>query len=158
VDTGSVAGQAVFNVIDYKMSRAPRRFATDDVEFGRALQLLVYSFAVRKLGLVDGDLFQFGYWSLNGDGFVCGLKQGPKAVKRLETEVATGLEDILNRVLPRLVQSIRQGIFPLVVDDPSETYNGDYNAVARLGPFRSVAEVLGKSAERSPRPAASDEV
>lgn len=158
VDTGSVAGRAVFNVIDYKMSRLPRRFAADDVELGRALQLLVYSFAVRKLGFVDGDLFQFGYWSLNGDGFVCGLKQGSKAVKRLEADVAAGLEDTLNRVLPRLVNSIRQGVFPLVVDDPSESYNGDYNAVARLAPFRSVAEVLAKSAERSPRPAASEEV
>ncbi len=158
VDTGAVAGRAVFNVIDYKMSRKPQRFSPEDVELGRTLQLLVYSFAVRKLGMLDGDLFQFGYWSLNGDGFVCGLKQRSRSIKMIEADVATSLDEALNRVLPRLAQSIRDGQFPLVIDDPAEPYNAEYNAVARLTPFRSVAEVLAKSPERATRLAASDEV
>lgn len=143
VDTGSIAGRAVFNVIDYKMSRSPRRFSPEDVELGRSLQLLVYSFAVRKLGVLDADLFQFGYWSLNGDGFVCGLKSS-RGVKMLEAEVAGSLEEALNRALPKLVAAIRTGVFPLVTDDPAAEYNSEYNAVARLGPFRAVAEVLEK--------------
>ena len=156
IDTGSIAGQAVFNVIDYKMSRSPSRFSPDDVELGRALQLLVYSFAVRKLSLLDGDLFQFGFWSLNGDGFVCGLKNS-RSVKMLDAEVAASLEEAVNRTLPKLANAIRNGVFPLATDDPAAEYNGEYNAVARLGPFRAVAEVLEKVPAGSSHLAAPNE-
>ncbi|MBA3313890.1 MAG: PD-(D/E)XK nuclease family protein, partial [Planctomycetaceae bacterium] len=144
IDVGAVGGKAVYTVIDYKLSRSPRTFNIDDVESGRALQLVLYAFAARRLGFLEADLFQFGFWSLTGDGFVCGLKQRTKAQKPLDPETAVSLERTLDRVLPRLVESIRNGQFPIVTGDPSETYNADHAAVARMASFRSVAEVLDK--------------
>jgi ATP-dependent helicase/nuclease subunit B len=144
VDLGTSRGQAVFNVIDYKLTASPRRFIAADVEFGRSLQLAVYAAAARRLGLVEGDLFQLAFWSLNGDGFVCGLKSGSKAVQPLDVGFATSLEQMLDHVLPRLAESIRSGKFPVVTDDPGESFNADYCAIARTGPFRAVAEILEK--------------
>jgi ATP-dependent helicase/DNAse subunit B len=145
IDLGSVDGKAVFTVIDYKLARSPKTFSAEDVELGRALQLVLYSFAAKRIGLVEAELFQFGFWSINGDGFTCGLKQRGKAVKPLDAETAGALEQSLDRVLPRLVDSIRSGRFPLVADDPAAMYNPDYSAVARVSSFRSVAETLAKT-------------
>lgn len=144
IDLGSAAGATVFNVIDYKLSRKPARFTNEDIDSGRALQLALYAAAARRLGLVDGDLYQLAFWSLTGDGFVCGMKGGSKTLRPLDAESVGALEENLDRVLPLLADSIRAGKFPVVTDDPEESYNADYAAVARTGPFRSVAEVLEK--------------
>jgi len=144
IDLGNVDGQRAFNVIDYKLSKASC-FTLDDLERGVALQLVVYACAARRLGLIDGDLFQIGFWVLKEDGFCCGLKQRGKKVSRIEPEVASTMEAALDRVLPQLAESIRSGYFPIVPEDDDERYNPDFKAVARTSQFRSVADVLEKT-------------
>jgi ATP-dependent helicase/nuclease subunit B len=144
IDVGVAAGRPVFNVVDYKLSRSPHRFTPDELELGRSLQLAVYAAAARRLGLVDGELFQLGFWSLGGNGFLCGLKTGTRTFQPLEAETAAMIEETLDRVLPQLAASIRRGQFPIVTDDPDEKYYPDHAAVARVGPFRAVADILEK--------------
>lgn len=144
IDVGRCDGRAVFNVIDYKLTKSPGRFEPEDLELGRSLQLAIYAAAARRLGLVDAELFQFGFWSLDGNGFVCGFKGRMKGIPSLDSEQIVWLEETLDRVIPQLADSIRAGQFPLVPDDPAEQFNADAAAVARLGQFRSVAEWLGK--------------
>ncbi|MGC1276479.1 MAG: PD-(D/E)XK nuclease family protein [Planctomycetaceae bacterium] len=144
IDVGRCDGRDVFNVIDYKLTKSPGRFEPEDLELGRSLQLAIYAAAARRLGLVDAELFQLGFWSLDGKGFVCGFKGRMNGIPSLDSEQVAWLEETLDRVVPQLAESIRSGRFPVVPDDPGEQFNADAAAVARLGQFRSVAERLGK--------------
>eukprot|EP00913_Durusdinium_trenchii_P023299 g21877.t1 len=79
VDLGTVDGQAVFNVVDYKSGKPPQ-FKLEDVESGRSLQLALYTLAALQFELAgpDASPFQIGYWSLRESGFVSGLKGAKK--------------------------------------------------------------------------------
>ena len=147
IDIGQVGGESVYNVIDYKLRRDPAAFDLDALETGRSLQLAVYACVARRMNLVDADLFQIGYWSIKGDGFVAGYKAGRKRLDRIDAELAESFDTILDRLLPQLVEQIRGGRFNVVTDDPEQRYNADCVAVARSTQFRAVAESLGKVEE-----------
>ena len=54
IDTGRVAGETVFNVLDYKTGGSTR-FSVEAVQRGLALQLPLYALAVVEVVLADRD-------------------------------------------------------------------------------------------------------
>lgn len=150
VDSARIQGRSVYNVIDYKTGRPPR-FSMDDVRSGRAVQLVLYAFAVKELGLVDDDAlpFQLGYWAVRETGFKAGLTQrGPKGFSRLDDAVWTALEKLLTTILPRLAAGIRHGEFVVDNPDPDCTGRCPYRTVCRVNQIRPLSETLRK--HRSP--------
>ncbi len=146
VDVAKIQGRTVYNVIDYKTGRPPR-ISIEDVRSGRAVQLVLYAFAVKSLGLVAEDAlpFQLGYWAVRETGFKAGLAQrGPKGFTPLDQAVWTSLEQLLTTILPRLAAGIRAGEF--VVDNPDADCTGrcPYRTVCRVNQIRPLAETLHK--------------
>ncbi|MGA2062631.1 MAG: PD-(D/E)XK nuclease family protein [Thermoguttaceae bacterium] len=70
IDTGTVAGKNVFNIIDYKTGKL-LKFSYEEVKRGTALQLPLYSIAAMKLLLnqCDPRPWRAGYWNVAKDGF-----------------------------------------------------------------------------------------
>lgn len=150
VDVATMQGRTVYNVIDYKTGRPPR-ISMEDVRSGRAVQLVLYAFAVKQLGLVAEDAlpFQLGYWAVRETGFKAGLAQrGPKGFTKLDAAVWESLEKLLTTILPRLAAGIRNGEF--VVDNPDHDCTGrcPYRTVCRVNQIRPLADTLRKT--RSP--------
>lgn len=143
IDVGSANGRTVYTVVDYKLSRRPPRFSLEDVRNGFSLQLPVYAIAVQRLGVIDGELFQFGFWSLAGDGFALGLKSGSKKLGSVDGNVAKEMEEQLDQLMPQLVSRIRDGMFAVVEDD-TDQYHPDCAAVARVTSLRPLMDVLEK--------------
>ncbi len=146
VDVATVNGNNVYNVIDYKTGRPPR-FSKEDVRSGRAVQLVLYALAVKRLGLVADDAvpFQLGYWAVRETGFTVGISQrGPRGFSPLDTAVWESLASMLAAILPRLGAGIRSGEF--VVDNPDEECTGrcPYRTVCRVNQVRPMAEKLQK--------------
>lgn len=150
VDVAMIQGRTVYNVIDYKTGRPPR-ISVEDVRSGRAVQLVLYAFAVKQLGLVAEDAlpFQLGYWAVRETGFKAGLSQrGPKGFTRLDAAVWESLEKLLTTILPRLAAGIRAGEFVVDNPDPDCTGRCPYRTVCRVNQIRPVVETLHKN--RSP--------
>ncbi|MDP1796325.1 MAG: exodeoxyribonuclease V subunit gamma [Planctomycetaceae bacterium] len=150
VDVAMIQGRTVYNVIDYKTGRPPR-ISVEDVRSGRAVQLVLYAFAVKQLGLVAEDAlpFQLGYWAVRETGFKAGLSQrGPKGFTRLDAAVWESLEKLLTTILPRLAAGIRSGEFVVDNPDPDCTGRCPYRTVCRVNQIRPVVETLHKN--RSP--------
>ncbi|HET6426246.1 MAG TPA: PD-(D/E)XK nuclease family protein [Planctomycetaceae bacterium] len=144
VDVASIQGRTVYNVIDYKTGKPPR-FSTEDVRSGRAVQLVLYALAVKRLGLVANDAlpFQLGYWAVRETGFKTGMSQ--RGFSPLDTAVWESLEAMLSTILPRLASGIRSGEF--VVDSAHLDCTGHcaYRTVCRVNQVRPIAEKLRKS-------------
>ena len=87
IDTGRVAGELVFNVLDYKTGEAVR-FSVEAVQRGLALQLPLYAMAVVEVVFADRDCvpWQAGYWYLADNGF------RPKQALRMYHAAAGSLE------------------------------------------------------------------
>jgi len=150
IDVGSAAKRVVFNVIDYKTG-GPPRFRLKDVEAGTALQLALYTLAVQRMGLAGADAapFQMAYWSLRESGFVPGLKSGRRGrnapeIEPLEEETLEMLESLLNEVIPRLAEGIRNGIFGVDSRDKECTKRCPYATVCRVNQIVPLRDSLEK--------------
>ena len=148
IDVGSVDGQSVFNVIDYK-SGSPKAFKQDDVSAGKAIQLALYTLAVDRLEIVGHDArpWQMAYWSLKNDGFLSALKQGRQkqnADSPLDEAVLASLEAVLDELIPRLSGAIRNGRFAVHSDDPHCMRYCPYDTVCRVRQIRSIEDVHRK--------------
>lgn len=149
VDIGQVNGEPVYNVIDYKSGKPPR-FSEDDVRSGRAIQLVLYTLAVQRLDLIGNDAapFLMGYWSIRETGFVDGVKGSRRnRLAPLDEAVLSSLEAILEEIIPRLAEGIRDGDFSLNVVDPDCTAFCPYNTVCRVNQVRPLQEKLNRQAE-----------
>jgi hypothetical protein len=129
-------------VIDYKSGKPPR-FDLDDVRAGTSLQLALYTLAVARMNLAGENAlpFQMGYWSIREKGFVPGLKG--KAIPFDEAGLRS-LEQLLEMVLPTLVQGMRSGEFPVDSRVKDCTSRCPYNTVCRVNQIRPLAEKLNK--------------
>lgn len=151
IDVGTRDGTPAFTVIDYKSGK-PQRFSLEDVQSGRALQLVVYTLAVVRLNLLDdgGEPWQMGYWSLKENGFVPGIKSRKRNPDPLDDAILETLESTLDDLIPTLANGIRAGHFPVDSQDPRCTERCEYNTVCRVSQLRRLAEPLGKvRAERT---------
>ncbi|HUQ70534.1 MAG TPA: PD-(D/E)XK nuclease family protein, partial [Planctomycetaceae bacterium] len=146
VDVGQYHDRPAFMVIDYKTGRRPR-FSEDDVRSGRALQLMLYALAVRRLGLAPADAlpFQLGYWCLKETGFQGGVgTRSQQTLKPIDAAAWQTLERLVDEVVPQLAQGIRAGEF--VVDNPDEHCTGycEFRTVCRVNQIRPLADRLVK--------------
>lgn len=145
VDVGRIQDRPAFIVIDYKTGRRPK-FSEDDVRNGTALQLMLYTIAVRRLGLAPADAlpFQLGYWCLKETGFEGGVGRKAKELKPIDAAVWETLERLVDDIVPKLAAGIRRGEF--VVDNPEEQCTGmcEFRTVCRVNQIRPLQEKLHK--------------
>jgi ATP-dependent helicase/nuclease subunit B len=145
IDVGRYQDRPAFTVIDYKTGRPPS-FKQEDVESGRALQLVLYALAVRRLGLAPADAvpFQLGYWCLKETGFQTGMSSRGKGLKPLDATIWQTLEQLVDEVVPRLATGIRSGEF--VVENTHEDCTGmcEFRTVCRVNQIRPLANKLQK--------------
>ena len=145
VDVGTVAGQTVFTVIDYKTGRPPKSNEAE-LQTGRAIQLALYALAVRRLGLAGPEAvpFQMGYWLLKETGFKRGYQRETKSFDGLDAAVIDSLEQILDDVIPKLAEGLRSGKFLVENADRDCTGHCPYHTTCRVNQLRPLAEPLHK--------------
>lgn len=145
VDVGTVAGQTVFTVIDYKTGRPPKSNEAE-LQTGRAIQLALYALAVRRLGLAGPDAvpFQMGYWLLKETGFKRGYQRESKSFDGLDAAAIDSLEQILDDVIPKLAEGLRSGKFLVENADRDCTGHCPYHTTCRVNQIRPLAESLHK--------------
>ncbi len=145
VDVGTVAGQTIFTVIDYKTGRPPKSNEAE-LQTGRAIQLALYALAVRRLGLAGPEAapFQMGYWLLKETGFKRGYQRETKSFDGLDAAVIDSLEQILDDVIPKLAEGLRSGKFLVENADRDCTGHCPYHTTCRVNQLRPLAESLHK--------------
>jgi len=141
IDRGTVGGQSVFNVVDYK-SGSPRSFSSKAVHEGYALQLPLYALATQELLSNQNALpWRAGYWYVKDDGF----KQKQAVVfseqqngRLHESEEWSQLKQMLLARVLALVHGIRAGQFPMHSADEECTNRCDFSTVCRISQVRSL--------------------
>ncbi len=145
IDTGMVAGHAVFNVIDYKTG-SPLKFTPDTVTRGTTLQLPLYALAVLDLLLADRDAVPWAaaYWYLRDEGIKPrqALRMYRKVDGRFELdskweEMRAGLAGTVSA----LVGGIRQGSFAVCSADDRCTGYCPFSTVCRVNQVRSLEKI-----------------
>jgi ATP-dependent helicase/DNAse subunit B len=145
IDVGTLDGQTMFSVIDYKSGRKPA-LRTEDIESGQRLQLPLYVEAAQTL-VFKGTATPIaaGYWSM-ASGFDA---RGALAVE-VEVEPAVRWADIREKVRERVAQfvkDIRSGAFPVASRDDKCTSFCDFNTICRIAQIRSLNKVWGAQVE-----------
>ena len=147
IDTGSLEGQLVFNLVDYKTGKG-ETFTLEDVANGSSIQLALYLLAVVELKLVEEQAvpFQIGYWKLKETGFQNGYKsgRGSKFPKPLPEDFVAELRERLESIVPRQVHEMKNGSF--IVHNPDEdcTSRCPYKTCCRVGQIRPLKQSLNK--------------
>ena len=85
---------------------------------GKKIQLALYLMAAKRLEMIDADAepFHLGYWKVQETGFVTPLNTRTKMKSPLSGEDLELLETTLEGLVPHLAQLIRDGIYPVQVD------------------------------------------
>lgn len=150
IDTGEVAGEMVFNILDYKTGGTVT-LTPDTIRAGTTLQLPVYSFAAMELLFADRDSipWQAGYWYVRENGFRPrqALKMYRSDDGRIELEPEW--EDIrsgLAETVIGLVRGIRSGRFPVCSTDERCTGHCPFNTVCRINQVRSLEKTCQPTA------------
>jgi ATP-dependent helicase/DNAse subunit B len=152
VDTGTVAGHSVFNVLDYKTGGAIA-LTPESVTAGLTLQPPLYALAVMELLLVDRDLYpwQAGYWYIREGGFRPrqALRMYRNDEGRIELEPGwEALRATLGESVVALVDAMRHGRFPVSSADDRCTGYCPMRTVCRINQIRS----LEKTCQPTARP------
>jgi hypothetical protein len=151
IDVGSVAGRAVFAVIDYKSGRSEGAKAKAVLE-GLALQLPLYALAAEKLLASAGAIPQhIGYWHVAGPGCKETITLHAPAEGRLRpsAEWRRLLRELPARIWS-LVRGIRQGQFPMHSADERCTSRCPYNTVCRVNQARALGKTWEPPGEDAP--------
>ena len=153
IDTGTVAGRTVFNILDYKTGTSSR-YSRDAVASGTALQLPLYVMATQQLLLAHEEAvpWQAGYWYLQQQGFKPrqALKMYGCHQERLEPEPEwEKLRERVVALVAKLVESIRGARFPVYSADEQCTRLCPFRTVCRINQVRS----LGKTWQLMPEEA-----
>jgi RecB family exonuclease len=142
IDTGVVAGKAVFNVLDYKTGGAIK-LTPESIKAGTTLQLPLYAMATGELLLSARDAipWQTGYWYVRDGGFKPRqtLRMYRNDDGRIELEPAwEELRAGLGDTVVMLVRAIRHGQFPVCSADEHCTGRCPYNTICRINQVRSL--------------------
>ena len=134
IDVGTVNGQPVFNVIDYKSSRKSS-LKSDQIATGEQIQLPIYVEAAQML-LFDGKSqpLAAGYWSM-GAGFD---DKGALAARKKDEPGPdwTATQNLVHALIREFVDGIRGGAFPVVSRDDKCTSFCDFNLTCRIAQAR----------------------
>ena len=142
IDTGKVAQQVVFNILDYKTGGSIK-FSPENVARGTTLQLPLYALAGTELLLNARDAipWQAGYWNISKDGFkpkqsLIMYKTSPNGIElTAEWEV---IRETLAKTVAGLIKGIRCGSFPVFNLDQRCTSYCPLNTVCRIRQIRSL--------------------
>jgi ATP-dependent helicase/nuclease subunit B len=150
IDTGRVAGETAFNVLDYKTGAAIR-LTPESIKAGTTLQLPLYALAAMELLLADRDAIPWraGYWYVRDGGFKPrqALRMYRNDDGRIELEPAW--EDIradLGNIVAGLVAGIRGGRFPVFSTDEHCTGRCPFSTVCRVNQVRSLEKTCQPTA------------
>jgi len=149
IDTGKLAGQTVFNVLDYKTGGV-QRVTVDSVAKGLTLQLPLYALAAAELLLADRRAvpWRAGYWAVRDKGF-----RPIKAYVR-EGDDLTPQDDwremqiAMAGTIAALVRGIHRGKFPVCCDDPRCTGYCPFRTVCRINQVRSLEKTWRPTDEK----------
>jgi ATP-dependent helicase/DNAse subunit B len=142
IDIGMVAGQRVFNVLDYKTGAAIK-LTPDSIREGTTLQLPIYAIATMELILSDRDAFPWraAYWYVRDDGFKPkhAMKMYENIDGRLElTREWEDIRDGLGDTVVGLVRSMRAGRFAICSADDHCTSRCPFRNTCRINQVRSL--------------------
>jgi ATP-dependent helicase/DNAse subunit B len=139
IDVGTINGQTVFSVIDYKSGKKPS-LRNEEIASGERLQLPIYVEAAQAL-VFKGSATPLvaGYWSMTG-GFDA---KGALAVE-VEGDPVQRWQEVRSSVEERIrqfVQGIRRGAFPVASRDKDCTSYCDFRTVCRISQIRNLGKV-----------------
>ena len=142
IDVGRIAGQEVFNVLDYKTGGAIRLEA-ESIRAGTTLQLPLYALAVVDLLLAGRDALPWraGYWYVRDAGFKPrqALRMYFAEDGRIELDpVWEEIRDGLGDTVAELIRAIRRGSFPVCSADERCTGRCPFNTICRINQVRSL--------------------
>ena len=142
IDTGTVDGQIVFNVLDYKTGGLIR-LDEDTMERGTSLQLPLYVIATQELLLTDQNAvpWRAGYWYVREKGFR--PKQSLKLADCEDERVAPTAEweETRQRVIATvgaLAKGVRGARFPVYSSDEFCTRSCQFRTICRINHIRSL--------------------
>jgi ATP-dependent helicase/nuclease subunit B len=152
VDTGTIDGQTVFNVIDYKTG-GPIKLTPESIRAGTTLQLPLYAIAAMELLLTDRDALPWraGYWYVRDDGFK------PRQALVMYEDVDGRIElnrdwedvrDELGDIVAGLIESICAGQFPACSADDRCTGHCPFSTVCRVNQVRSLEKTWRPTANK----------
>jgi ATP-dependent helicase/DNAse subunit B len=150
IDTGKVAGRAVYNILDYKTG-GPIKLDAESIQAGTTLQLPLYAIAAMELLLADRDMisWQAGYWYVREAGFrprqALSMYRNDEGRLELEPkweELRSGLADTVGA----LVCGIRRGQFPVCNADERCTGRCPYSTICRINQVRSLEKTCQPTA------------
>ncbi len=147
IDVAEVAGEVVFNVLDYKTGKAPSSKA---IANAAALQLPLYALAVERLLLGEHEArpWQVGYWSLSEQGFKAGCQLWANNGDRLApTQPWRDLLTAIERRVFSLVRGMRGGEFPMYNEDKKCAARCDFRRVCRVNQARALEKTWQPPAE-----------
>lgn len=147
IDQGSMNGQKYFNIIDYKTGRSLP--SASEMRSGKKIQLALYLMAAKRLEMIDADAepFHLGYWKVQETGFVTPLNSRTKMKSPLSGEDLELLETTLEGLVPHLAQLIRDGIFPVQVDQDVAHLDPAFHSICRFSQVESYRDSLGKQVD-----------
>ena len=142
IDVGQMAGQPVFNVLDYK-SGAAASLRNADIEAGLALQLPLYVMAAEQLLLAERGAvpWRTAYWFVRETGYSerRALKMYEQGDGRLEPSTDwLQLQETVRRKVRGLVDGIRGAEFPMASADEKCTSRCDFRTVCRVHQTRAL--------------------
>jgi ATP-dependent helicase/nuclease subunit B len=147
VDVADVDGRLVFNVLDYKTGKHPKKHA---IESAAALQLPLYALAVERLLLApQGAIpWQIGYWSVADKGYAGQLQLGTQASAGIATtEVWRQLVETIESHVFALVRGLRRAEFPMHNTDKHCTAWCDFHTTCRVNQVRALEKTWQPPAE-----------
>ncbi|NQU21262.1 MAG: PD-(D/E)XK nuclease family protein [Candidatus Nealsonbacteria bacterium] len=141
IDTGSMAGRCVFNVIDYKTG-SPKTFKLESVVRGTMLQLPVYALAVARLLLDDRSAvpWQIGYWHVRRRGFTAKPLHARHGDELVPESLWNEMCEALPGTIARLLDGIRQGEFAVYNEDEHCTGYCPFATVCRIHQIRALGK------------------
>jgi ATP-dependent helicase/nuclease subunit B len=152
IDIGAIAGQTVFNIVDYKSGRSSRRTSVQSVAEGYSLQLPLYALAARELLAERRAIpFRAGYWHVGGDGYKEVIEFHADSGGRLaESRDWESLEAQLRSRVGSLVEGIRHGEFPMHSADDKCTSHCPYHTVCRVNQVRALGKTWEAGRDQGP--------
>jgi RecB family exonuclease len=139
IDVGSVGGQTVFNIIDYKSGRSSRGKIASTFE-GYAFQLPLYALAAQRLlGSASALPLRAAYWHVSDRGCQDAIEFHIVDEGHLHaSDEWQALAANLRRRMGSLVAGVRQGQFPMHSADQECTSRCAYHTVCRVNQARAL--------------------
>lgn len=142
IDIGEIAGQPVFNVLDYKSGRATS-LQISDIEAGTALQLPLYVMAAEQLLLAEKGAvpWRSAYWFIREAGY---SNRRALAMHELQggqlvpSQQWSELQETIRAKVRELVSGIRRAEFPMQSIDDHCTSQCEFSTVCRVNQTRAL--------------------